>query len=129
LNANAYADSAVSANTIYRYRVSAFNGSGTSTYSNIAETTTPPQTTQTDSVAIQRAYYNSSKRLLQVEATSTASTAELNVYITSSGAYVGTLGENGRGRYRGSFSLLSNPQNITVRSSLGGTTSKTISLR
>ncbi len=40
-NVTTYANSGLSKNTTYRYRVRAYNASGTSAYSNIASATTP----------------------------------------------------------------------------------------
>jgi hypothetical protein len=42
------------------------------------------------------------------------------VFVTSTGALIGTLSNSGGGQYRGEFSSSTNPQNITVKSSLGG---------
>jgi hypothetical protein len=66
---------------------------------------------------------------LRVEATSSSSSATLRVYNTSSGALIGTLSNRGGGQYGGEFSLSANPQSITVRSSLGGTATATVSAR
>ena len=73
-----------------------------------------------DSVSIQRAEYTVSSRQLRLEARSSATNARLTAFVTSSGALIGTLGNIGGGRYRATFSWPSNPQNVTVRSSLGG---------
>jgi hypothetical protein len=66
---------------------------------------------------------------LRVEATSTSSNATLTVYVTSTNAPIGTLRNEGGGRYRGDFSWSPNPQNITVRSSLGGTASRAVTAK
>jgi FG-GAP-like repeat len=76
--------------------------------------------TPKDSVAIARAEYEVSKKILRVEATSSRSDATLKVYVTSTGQLIGTLTNDGGGRYKGDLSWPSNPQNITVRSSFGG---------
>jgi hypothetical protein len=78
-----------------------------------------PQPT-TDTVRITRAEYDSGKRVLRVEATSTSSSATLRVFVTSTGALLGTLSNSGGGQYRAELNSSTNPQNITVRSSLGG---------
>lgn len=78
-----------------------------------------------DTVAIQRAEYDGGKRELRVEATSTNSSAVLQCYVTSTGALIGTLSNNG-GRYSAQFSWPTNPQNITVRSSLGGSATRAV---
>jgi hypothetical protein len=95
-------------------------------YSGVSRTATLTVTTAAsgDTVAIQLAEYSSGR--LRVEATSTRSTATLRVYVTSTNAQIGTLRNEGGGRYRGDFSWPSNPQNITVRSSLGGSASRAV---
>lgn len=80
-----------------------------------------------DTVGVQKADYFTSRRELRVEATSTNSRATLKVYVTSTGAYLGTLTNSGGGRYRATFSRISNPQNITVRSSHGGAATRAVS--
>src|SRR5205823_1340048 len=69
-------------------------------------TTTPSGTTTTttvpaDTVRVQVAEYDTAKRVLHVEATSTSSTVTLTVSVTASSAVIGTLGNDGGGRYRG----------------------------
>lgn len=57
---------------------------------------------------------------LEVNATNTAGgNATLSVYRTSDNSLIGTLTYNGTD-HRGAFPLPSNPNNVTVRSSLGG---------
>lgn len=82
-----------------------------------------------DTVAVTRAEYVSSKRALRVEATSTRSNATLQVFITSSNQLIGTLTNNGGGRYGGQFNLSVNPQSITVRSSFGGEATRAVTLK
>lgn len=91
-------------------------------------TINPPSTTA-DRVSITRAEYDSSKRTLRVEATSTRSNATLQVFRTSGGQLIGTLRNEGGGRYSGQFSVSTNPQSITVRSNLGGSATRTVSSR
>jgi hypothetical protein len=79
-----------------------------------------------DTVAIQRAEYRSGSRELRIEATSTSSSATLRVYRTATNELIGTLRNEGGGRYRGQFTWPVNPQNITVRSSVGGSASRTV---
>jgi hypothetical protein len=50
----------------------------------------------------------------------------LQVFNTASGALIGTLGNSGAGQYRGEFGISTNPQNITVRSSLGGVATRAV---
>lgn len=87
-------------------------------------TVTPPAAPSTDTVAVQRAEYDDGR--LRVEATSTSSTATLRV-TTSTGALIGTLSNDGGGRYRGELSWPTNPQSITVTSSLGGSATRSVS--
>jgi hypothetical protein len=77
-----------------------------------------------DTVAIQRAEYTN--RELRVEATSTSANVTLQVFVAATNQLIGTLTNEGGGRYRGSFSLSSNPQSITVRSSLGGSATTSV---
>lgn len=97
----------------------AFNGVTRSSTLTINPVTAPPPPS-TDTVRITRAEFESSKRVLRVEATSTSSSATLRVFVTSTGQLLGTLSNNGGGQYRAELSVSTNPQNITVRSSLGG---------
>jgi len=82
-----------------------------------------------DTVSISLAEFDAAKGQLSVEATSTSATATLQVYVSSSGALIGTLSNAGGGRYRGQFALASNPQTITVKSSLGGSATKAVTLK
>ena|GEM_PF-2461902 len=82
-----------------------------------------------DTVSITRAEYETGNRRLRVEATSTRSTATLQVFVTSSNQLIGTLSNNGGGRYRGEFTWSVNPQSITVRSNFGGQATRTVTLR
>lgn len=86
-------------------------------------------TVAADTVAIQLAEYSAGNAQLRVEATSSNASATLRVYVTSTNALIGTLQNEGGGRFRGEFSLPTNPQNITVRSSLGGSVSRTVTLK
>ena len=89
----------------------------------------PPPPPSTDTVRITRAEFESAKRTLRVEATSTSSTATLRVFVTATGALLGTLSNNGGGQYRGDLSVSTNPQNITVRSSLGGVATSNVAAK
>jgi hypothetical protein len=82
-----------------------------------------------DTVSITRAEYESGNRRLRVEATSTRSTATLQVFVTSSNQRIGTLSNDGGGRFRGEFNWPVNPQNITVRSNFGGQATRAVTLR
>jgi hypothetical protein len=82
-----------------------------------------------DTVSITRAEYDSGNRRLRVEATSTRVTATLQVFITSNNQLIGTLSNEGGGRFRGEFAWPVNPQSITVRSNFGGQATRTVTLR
>jgi len=83
----------------------------------------------TDTVTITKAEYQTGNRRLRVEATSTNSTATLQVFVTSTNQLIGTLANNGGGRFRGQFSWPVNPQTITVKSSFGGQATRTVTVR
>jgi hypothetical protein len=97
-----------------------FNGVTRSSTLTINPVTAPPPPPSTDTVRITRAEFDSGKRILRVEATSTSSSATLQAFVSATGQLLGTLSNNGGGQYRGELSVSTNPQNITVRSSLGG---------
>jgi len=80
-------------------------------------------------VSIIRAEYESGQRRLRIEATSTSSSATLTAYATSTGQQIGVLRNEGGGRYRGEFTWPTNPQNITMRSSLGGSATRAVTLK
>ncbi|HKG81347.1 MAG TPA: hypothetical protein VKA78_18050, partial [Pyrinomonadaceae bacterium] len=82
-----------------------------------------------DTIKIQRAEYQQSKRALRVDATDTEPTAMLIVYVTATGNVVGTLKSNGNGRFSASLSWPTYPENITVRSNFGGSASSTVALK
>jgi hypothetical protein len=101
----------------------------TSIPSSATPTRTPTQAPASDTVSIQRAEYAVGNQELRVEATSTSTSATLQVFVTSTNQLIGTLQNDGGGRYRGDFSWPANPQNITVRSSLGGSASTNVIAR
>jgi hypothetical protein len=82
-----------------------------------------------DTISIQLAEYSTGNRQLRVEAIGSNANATLQVYVTSTNTLIGTLTNEGGGRYRGEFALSTNPQNITVRSSLGGSASRSVTLK
>lgn len=88
---------------------------------------TPPPAA--DTVGITRAEYDSAKRVLRIQATSTRATATLQAFVTSNAQLIGTLTNNGAGSYSGQFALAASPQNITVRSSLGGSASAKVAAK
>lgn len=88
----------------------------------------PPPTANT--VTIQRAEYNAGKRTLTVEASSTNTSATLRVFTTSTDVPIGTLINQGGGRYCATSSNVAvNSGNIFVKSSLGGFASRNVSLK
>jgi hypothetical protein len=91
--------------------------------------TRTPTAIAADTVSIQLAEYSSGNAELRVEATGSNASATLSVYVTSTNTFIGTLRNEGGGRYRGDLPWPTNPQNITVRSSLGGSASRTITLK
>jgi hypothetical protein len=86
-------------------------------------TVTPQATPAPDSIAITRAEYDSGNRRLRVEATSSTANATLQVFVTSNNQLIGTLSNQGGGRFRAEFTWPVNPQSITVRSSSGASAS------
>ena len=82
--------------------------------------------TGTDTVSITRAEYQTSNRRLRLEATSTRADAALQVFVTSTDQLIGTLANNGAGRFRGQFSWPVNPQSVTVKSNFGGQATRTV---
>jgi hypothetical protein len=88
-----------------------------------------PTPAPADKVTVQLADYTNSKRELRVEVSDSNSTATLRAYVTATGALIGTLTNSGGGKYKGQFASPSNPQNVTVRSSLGGSASKAVAAK
>jgi hypothetical protein len=88
-----------------------------------------------DTVSVTRAEYTISTKVLRVEATSTSTSATLKVCVTGSACtastdgLIGTLTNNGGGKYGGEFSWPSNPLDITVKSSLGGSATKAVTAK
>ena len=89
----------------------------------------PTPTPAIDTVSITRAEYRTSNTQLRVEATSTNASATLQVFVTSTNQLIGTLTNNGGGRFRGQFSWPVNPQTITVRSNFGGQATRVVTVR
>ena len=78
---------------------------------------------QTSTVTITKAEYTVSQKQLQVQATSTSATDTMNVFVTSTGVFIGTMTNVGGGKYQLQIALATNPLNVTVISSLGGSAS------
>ncbi len=101
----------------------------TSVPASATPTRTPTQAPAPDTVSIQLAEYSAGNQQLRVEATGSNASAILSVYVTATNTFIGTLTNEGGSRYRADFSWPTNPQNITVRSSLGGSASRTVTLK
>jgi len=99
------------------------------TYGGVTKSADLTVTPATDTVAIQQADYFANRNELRVAATSTGSTATLQIYVTSTGELIGTLKPYDGNRYSGRFTWLVNPQNITVRSSLCGSATSAVRSR
>ncbi|HVW87750.1 MAG TPA: VCBS repeat-containing protein, partial [Bryobacteraceae bacterium] len=80
-----------------------------------------------DNVHLTRAEYTLRSAQLRIEATSTNTTATLSVWNASTGALIGTLSPAGGGKYTGTFTVSSAVLSATIRSSLGGTATGTVS--
>ena len=92
-------------------------------------TPTPTPAPTADTIKILRAEYQQMKAVLRVDATGSEPTATLRVYTTATGALIGTLKNNGNGRFSASLPWPTNPGNIIVRSSFGGSASRTVTLK
>ncbi|HEY0405866.1 MAG TPA: FG-GAP-like repeat-containing protein [Pyrinomonadaceae bacterium] len=91
-----------------------------------ATLTLNPAPAPADAVSITLAQYDTSKRVLRVEATSARSNVTLQVFVTASGQLIGTLTNSGGGKYTGQFNAAANPQSINVRSSGGGSATRSV---
>lgn len=89
-------------------------------------TINPNAPAPSDTVVIQQVEYRTGSREFRLEATSSNSSAVMKAYVTSTNALIGTLSNNGGGRYSMRTTLSSNPQSVTVRSSLGGSATRTV---
>jgi hypothetical protein len=100
---------------------------GTTQSTTLTVTSAPPAVT--DKVAVTLSEYVVSKQTLNAQATSSSTSATLKVFVTSTGTLIGTLTNAGGGKYQGQFSQSVNPQNITIKSSLGGSATATTVLK
>ena len=86
---------------------------------------TPSPTAAGDTVTVLSAVYTNGNQVLKVRAQSSIKSTvrnapTLRAYVTSSDTLIGTLSGDIDGSYIGTFSWPTNPQMVTVRSSLGG---------
>jgi hypothetical protein len=89
-------------------------------------TASPPPPPSSDLVKVTDAVYATSSKRLSIRASSTDATATLTAYVTSTNTLIGTLENRRDGSYRGTFKWPTNPQNVTVRSSSGGSDSRAV---
>lgn len=86
--------------------------------------TATPEATATaepDYVTITQAEYHTKKNELTVQATSSDSGTILDVYVTATGEFIGSMDAQGnKNNYRGRFAWPQNPVNITVVNTDGG---------
>ena len=90
-------------------------------------TSTPPA--PADTVTVKLAQYDTAKHVLSVEATSTSASATLTVAVTSTGQTIGTLTNSGGGTYKAQFNWPNNPMSVTIKSSLGGASTATVTAK
>jgi hypothetical protein len=107
-------------------RVATVSGTAGGATQNAGLTVRPVSPPAADSVAITRAEYVVSQRRLRVEATSTDASATLTAYVTSTNATIATLTNDGGGRFRAELSFPTNPGNVTVRSTSGGSATRAV---
>lgn len=100
------------------------------TYAGVTKTTVLTVTPgPSDTIAIDRADYSRKWQLLRVSATSSISTATLQVFVTSSGQLIGGLINDGGGRYSREFTWPTNPASVLVRSSSCGSATRQVSVK
>jgi hypothetical protein len=92
---------------------------------------TPDSSCETDTVEVLSAVYTNGNHLLKVRAgdsikSSARNAPILSVYVTSTNTLIGTMSGDLDGSYIGSFTVATNPQTITVRSSKGGTADRVV---
>lgn len=87
---------------------------------------TPGSSSET--ITIIKAVYSTARQTLSVQATDSDPSAVLQVYVTSTDTLIGTLTKK-RAGYSGKFVISPNPENITVKSNLGGSASGPVTTR
>lgn len=80
-------------------------------------------------IGVSRAEYDSAKKELRVEATSSDATASLTVFVTATAEMIGTLTNEGGGSFKGQFTWPVNPQSITVKGSQGGSATASVTAK
>jgi hypothetical protein len=85
----------------------------------------PDSCSGTDTIEVESAVYTNGNHMLKVRAASSVkaiarNAPTLTAYVTSTNTLIGTLNGNPDGSYSGDFSWPTNPQVITVHSTLGG---------
>jgi hypothetical protein len=88
-----------------------------------------PAPPDTDTVAVQKTEYTTKKKTLLVEATSSNTNVTMTFSTTSTGAVLGTLANKGGGNYQATLSIPTNPVNITVKSSGGGSATRAVTVK
>jgi hypothetical protein len=81
-------------------------------------TVTPGAPAPADTVQITKAEWKVG--LLRVEATSSNPNAILSVYVTGTNILLGTMTNNGGGKYSFQHAMTDNPRSITAKSNFGG---------
>jgi hypothetical protein len=89
----------------------------------------PPAPPVTDTVAVQKTEYTTKKKTLLIEATSSSTNVTMTVSTTSTGVVLGTLANKGGGKYQATLSVATNPVNITVKSSGGGSATRAVTVK
>ena len=85
--------------------------------------------TTVDTVNVTRAQYTTARSQLTVQATDSNQTATLTVTVTSTGAVLGTMTNNGGGKYSAKITGITNPLSVTVTSNLGGSGTARVKVR
>ena len=82
-----------------------------------------------DVVKILKAQYVTAQEALIIRATSTSTTAALQLFVTSTDEFIGILTETSRGKYVGKFSFPFNPESVTIRSTDGGSDTAIVTVK
>ena len=82
-----------------------------------------------DTINITLAEFKKSRNALTVEASGSRTNAVLQVFTASTNQLIGTLTNNGKGRFSGQFNMNMNPRSIIVRSNFGGQATRVVMLK